>query len=168
MREISYNEYAKEVLESVSKGAFLSVTSEGVDNTMTIGWGSVAYMWRKPVFIAMIRYSRYTYEMLQKADAFTISVPFETNDRIKEALKICGTLSGKACDKWQLANITKLPAQKIKAPIVGECDLHYECKIIGKTPLEPGMLDAAITDQFYNKGDYHVLYYGEILGTYVK
>lgn len=168
MREVMYNEYANEVLQAVSKGAFLSVSAEGVDNTMTIGWGAVSFMWRKPVFVAMVRYSRYTYELLEKTDTFTVSVPFASRDDLREALKICGTLSGRDCDKWQQAGITKLPANKVKAPLVGECDLHYECKIIGKTSLQPGMLEDAIEKQFYSNDDYHVLYYGEILGTYVK
>ncbi|MGL4735944.1 MAG: flavin reductase family protein [Cellulosilyticaceae bacterium] len=166
MREVMYNEYANEAIEAISKGAFLNVSSGGVDNTMTIGWGAISYMWRKPVFVAMVRYSRYSYDLLEKADAFAISVPLHVD--LKEALKICGTVSGRDHDKWQAADITKLKAHKVDAPLVGECDLHYECKIIGKTPLSKGMLDDLIDTAFYKDGDYHVLYYGEILGTYVK
>lgn len=168
MREVMYNEYANEVLQAISKGAFLNVSAEGIDNIMTIGWGALSYMWRKPVLVVMVRYSRYTYELLEKTDTFTVSIPFESHGLMKEALKICGTLSGRECDKWQKASLTKLPAQKVNAPLVGECDLHYECKIIGKTSLAPGMLDESIQNKFYSKDDYHVLYYGEILGTYVK
>lgn len=166
MQEVMYNEYAKEVIESISKGAFLNVSADGIDNTMTIGWGAVSYMWRKPVFIAMVRYSRYTYDLLEKADAFTISVPLNVD--LKEALKICGTSSGRDGDKWKKAGLTKLPASKVIAPLVAECDFHYECKIIGKMPMQPGMIDADLQSKFYGEGDYHVLYYGEILGTYVK
>lgn len=166
MKEVMYNEYAKEVLDAISKGAFLSVSAEGQDNTMTIGWGSIGYMWKKPIIIAMVRYSRHTYEMLEKSEYFTVSVPLYGD--CKKALGICGRLSGKTSDKWQEAGLTKLKAHKVDAPLVGECDLHYECKIIGKTPLQEGMLDFKVQDQCYAQGDYHLLYYGEILGTYVK
>ena len=168
MREVMYNEYANEVLPALEKGAFLSVSAGDVDNTMTIAWGALSFMWRKPVVIVMVRYSRYTYELLEKVDTFTVSIPFEKDTFFKEALKSCGTLSGKDTDKWQQAGLEKLPAHKVKAPLVGGCDLHYECKIIGKTELKPGMLDKDLEEQFYGKGDYHVLYYGEILGTYAK
>lgn len=166
MREVMYNKYANEVLEALTKGAFLSVSSEGVDNTMTIGWGSVGYMWRKPVFIAMVRYSRYTYELLEKSDCFTVSIPLNVD--VKEALKYCGSVSGKDKDKWQGAHLTKLQATKVNAPLVGECDFHYECKIIGKSALTGQMLEEVVNKNFYEDDDYHVLFYGEIVGTYVE
>lgn len=166
MQEVMYNKYAKEVLEAVSKGAFLNVSAEGKDNTMTIGWGALSYIWRKPVFIVMVRYSRYTYDLLEKTDVFSVSIPF--GDAFKEALKRCGTLSGRTHDKWQEAGLTKQPAHQVAAPLVAGCDVHYECKIIGKTPLMKGMLDESIQNQFYKDDDYHMLYYGEILGTYAK
>lgn len=166
MKEVMYNDYVKELLDSISKGAFLSVSAEGQDNTMTIGWGSIGYMWKKPVFIVMVRYSRHTYEMLEKSEYFTVSVPLYAD--LKKALGVCGSLSGAGHDKWVEAGITKVRAHKVDAPLVEECDLHYECKLIGKTPLMEGMLDVPMQEQFYGKGDYHLLYYGEIVGTYVK
>ena len=38
MKEIKYNEHAKEVLEILQKGAFLTTHADGKTNTMTIGW----------------------------------------------------------------------------------------------------------------------------------
>ena len=58
MKEIAYNQYAKETLEILSKGALLTVKSGEKVNAMTIGWGSIGFMWGKPVFMAMVRPSR--------------------------------------------------------------------------------------------------------------
>lgn len=52
-------------------GAF--VTSG--DNVMVASWGFVGVMWGKKVFVAPIRDSRYTKEMLDKTGEFTVSVP---------------------------------------------------------------------------------------------
>ncbi|MHC1750213.1 MAG: flavin reductase family protein [Cellulosilyticaceae bacterium] len=166
MKEVMYNEYAKEVLEALPKGAFLNVSDGTIENTMTIAWGNIGFMWRKPVITIMVRYSRYTYELLEKSDCFTLSIPLKAN--LKDALKYCGSVSGRDHDKWQGAGLTKVKAHLVNAPLVDECDLHYECKIIGKMPLVENALESDINSAFYANGDYHVLYYGEILGTYVK
>lgn len=166
MKEVMYNEYAKQALEALSKGAFLNVSDGVTDNTMTIGWGSIGYMWRKPVLMVMVRYSRYTYELIEKASCFTVSIPF--TDTLKKQLTYCGTQSGRNIDKWENAGLTKLKAHQVEAPLVGECDLHYECKIISKIPLNPSCFASDMDATFYNDKDYHVLYYGEIVGTYLK
>lgn len=76
-KDVAYNEYAKETIEILSKGAFLTTTVDGVINTMTIAWGSLGFMWGKPIFTAMVRPSRFTYELLEKSGEFTVSIPFK-------------------------------------------------------------------------------------------
>ena len=66
MKEIEYNQYAKEVLQILQKGAFLTTHADGKTNTMTIGWGYLGFSWRKPVFGVMVRHNRYTHQLLEK------------------------------------------------------------------------------------------------------
>ncbi len=61
-----------------------------------------------------------------------------------------------------------LDAHKVNAKLVDECELHFECKVVGRMPLTKEMLDEQYPDLFYKNDNYHVLYYGEILGTYVN
>lgn len=166
MKEIKYNEYAKEALEGLTKGVFLNVTHEGVDNTMTIGWGSISYIWRKPVFMVMVRYSRHTYEMLDKVGEFTVSIPF--GDNFKKELAFCGTKSGRDLNKFESCNLQTVRANKVNAPLISGCNLHYECKVVYKQVLDPGDLESEISNKFYKDTDLHVLYYGEIVGTYLE
>jgi len=166
MKEVMYNEYAKEVLEALPKGAFLNVSDGNEDNTMTIGWGSIGTMWNRPVFIIMVRYSRYTYQLIEQANCFTVSIPFTAH--LKKELAYCGSKSGRDCDKWQDLGLTKLKANKVNAPLVGECDLHYACKIIGRQEVTSQAIMPDMVTTFYNDDNYHVLYYGEIVGTYLK
>ena len=44
----------------ITTGAFLTSGNKHKANTMTISWGSVGYMWRKPIFIAIVSNIRYT------------------------------------------------------------------------------------------------------------
>jgi len=166
VKEVMYNEYAKEALEALQKGAFLSVSDGNTDNTMTIGWGSIGFMWGKPVFMVMVRYSRHTYRLIEASDCFTVSISLKAD--LKKELGYCGSKSGRDCDKWQDLNLTKLKAHKVSAPLVGECELHYECKIISKQEVTSQTIAPNMVTTFYNDDNYHKLYYGEIVGTYLK
>lgn len=166
MREVVYNEYAKQAIDEIYKGAFLNVTHDGKDNTMSIGWASIGMMWARPVLMVMVRYSRHTYRMLDSSGEFTVSIPFD--DKFKEELAFCGTKSGRDYDKFAQCNMTKLKAHKVDAPLVGGCNMHYECKVIYKSAMEPMAIDPSIDKRFYNNNDFHVMFYGEIVGTYME
>lgn len=165
-KDITYNEMSKEMLDQLQKGAFLTVKGDEELNTMTIGWGNIGYIWNKPVFMVAVRYSRYTYELIEKTNEFTVSVPL-TKDMKKE-LAICGTKSKREIDKFKECNLTAKKGKVVDIPIIDECDLHYECKMVYKQAMEPGMIDKSIKEAKYTDNDYHVLYYGEIVASYVK
>ena len=72
----------KLTLERMAKGGvFLTVNGETGPNTMTMGWGSLSVYWGKPVLIIPVRKSRYTHELLQTAQEFTVSVPGDDSFR---------------------------------------------------------------------------------------
>lgn len=165
MVNVEFNELSKEMLSQLKKGAFLTVKNEDKLNTMTIGWGSLGFIWNVPVFMVPVRYSRYTYEMIEKTDEFTVSVPLK-GDMAKE-LAFCGSKSGREVDKFKELNLTAKEAQMINTPIIEECELHFECKIVYKQAMNPEFLDQAIDDTKYPNDNYHVLYYGEIKACYL-
>ena len=39
-------------------------------NAMTIGWGSIGYIWRRPFIQVVVRPTRYTYEFMEKYDGY--------------------------------------------------------------------------------------------------
>lgn len=164
MRKTTFQELSQDYLEQLVKGAFLTVKTEEVLNTMTIGWGTLGYIWNKPVLMVPVRYQRYTYELMEKTETFTVSVP--VGQDMKKALAFCGTKSGREVDKFKEMNLTPVPGKKVDTPIIGECNLHIECRIIYKQSMEPGTLDREVHDQSYPKHDFHVMYYGEILEAY--
>ncbi|MBP2626870.1 MAG: flavin reductase domain protein FMN-binding protein [Firmicutes bacterium] len=163
-KEVAYNEYANEITEILSKGAFLTTEVDGVVNTMTIAWGSVGFMWGKPVFMAMVRPSRFTYQCIKKSGQFTISIPFKD---MSAALGICGSQSGRDTDKLAAANLTTVPGKKISTPVIADCGLHYECKVVYKQEMSAELLATDLQEKWYASGNYHTLFFGEILTTYV-
>ena len=93
-----FTENIENVMDNIYlEGAFFTAGDKAKANTMTISWGSIGYMWRKPMFMALIRTNRYTNEFLDLGETYTISVP-ERGSK-KEALTICGTKSGRDIDK---------------------------------------------------------------------
>ena len=152
----------KGMKELTSKGAFLTVNGGGKTNTMTISWGFIGFMWGKPQFITVVRPQRYTKEILDSnADSFSISIPYD--DKLKEALGICGTKSGRDIDKSKVVEF--IPSLSITSPVVAGCDLYYECRINTSQALDGSLLPAAIAKEFY-ENDFHYLYIGEIVECY--
>ena len=162
---VEYTDYFAETIKRMQEDGLLMVTSnaEGKLNVMTIGWGSVGIMWGLPVFVALVRPSRYTYSRLEEVDEFTVNVP--SKEMAKAALH-CGTVSGRDSDKFKDMGFTPIPAKKVKVPIIQECIMHYECHVVQKNDVIPEALDKAITNEFYPQGDFHRVFYGQILATY--
>lgn len=165
MKQISFDQYAPQVLQQLPKGAFLTVSHDGRDNTMTIGWGSLGVIWGKPVFSVLVRPSRFTFGLLESSSEFTVSVPLTD---MSKALGICGSKSGRDIDKFAAAELQKMQGIKISTPVIGGAGLHYECKVLFKQPMNPALLDPAINTASYSSGDYHTIYYGLIEASWLE
>ncbi len=147
-----------------ARGVFLTAGSEK-PNTMTMGWGSISVYWGRPVFIAPVRKSRYTFELLEKCGDFTLSVPVEANDFI-EQLKLCGSRSGRDCDKYAAAGLELNPSKEIEVPVIKGCGAYFECRTIYTEDIIIEKLPAELQKACYPQGDCHRLYYGQILACY--
>ena len=166
MKAIAFNEQSQAFIEQLQKGAFLTVKNKDQINTMTIAWGNIGYMWNRPILTVMVRYSRHTYEMIDASHEFTVSVPLHGN--MNQALGFCGTKSGRDLDKFEACGLKLLDSPDTEAPFIEGCGLHFACKVVYKQAMEPGLLIDQIKGEKYSQQDYHVLYYGEIKGTYIE
>lgn len=146
----------------IKQGAFLTVRAGERLNTMTIGWGLTGFIWQRPVFMVAVRDSRYSFELMEAAGDFTVSLPFSDQ---AQALKLCGTKSGRDLDKFAASGLKIMAAQQTLSPVLELAGLHYECQIRCKTRLDPALLDPEL-EQLYPAKDYHSLYFGEILACY--
>lgn len=145
-------------------GLYLVVKGNGKQvNAMTIGWGLVGTMWSKPFFIVAVRLSRHTYKLMEESNSFTVCLP---SKGMAEALDFCGTKSGRDYDKFKELGLTAKKGFQVEAPFIKECPVHYECKIAFKTPVKQGALPEEIEEGVYPNKNYHVLYYGQIMGVY--
>ncbi|HCF51182.1 MAG TPA: flavin reductase [Syntrophomonas sp.] len=153
-----------DMLKQLPLGAFLTVKSGDKINTMTIGWGSIGYIWNKPIMMVMVRYSRYTHELIKDAPDFSVSVPLDGH--LKKTLAGAGSKSGRDIDKFEAFDLAAKPARSIASPVIDNCGLIYECRVLYKHPMDPAAFDAVLDSKLYKTKDYHVLYYGEIVANY--
>lgn len=164
--EMKYNAMSKEMLDQLPRGAFLSVQVGDEKNTMTIGWGAIGFFWRKPVLIVGVRYSRHTYSLMEKTADFSVTVPLSAD--FKEQLAGAGSKSGRDIDKFAAFNLQAAAGKSIGSPVIGGCGLVYECRLLFKQTMDPELLDEELRSKLYADGDYHVLYYGEIVSCYTN
>jgi len=165
MKHVDYMMVAQNVMELIKKGVFLTVKSSAGLNTMTIGWATIGYIWRKPVMMVAVRTSRHTFSIIEKAKDFTVSIP--TADMKKE-IAFCGTKSGHDYEKFKECNLTTVVGQQVASPIIETPGFHFECKIVYKTAMDPGFIDETYQKSLYSDHDYHTLYFGEIVACYEK
>ena len=149
-------------------GALLTAKYKDKTNSMTIGWLTTGFVWNKPVMSIFVRKSRYTYGLLDKAGEFTISIPSPKDENMKKALEFCGTQSGRKIDKYKECNLILSPSRKIETPIIEGCELYYECNTIYQNEMKPSLISDEIKKSVYNDGDYHTIFYAEILTFYDK
>lgn len=147
-------------------GAFLTTDDGSNTNTMTISWGNVGFEWGKPIFTVLVRNARYTHEIIEKSDEFTVSIPLTHS--LDAALRLCGTKSGRDTNKIKEAHLDLIKGLTINTPVIGNCDLFYECRIVYKQNINPDFLSKDIIKNCYSDNDFHTFYYGEIVNCYRK
>lgn len=159
MKELkSIREVKENLVKLISDDWALVSAADGEKwNTMTISWGSVGELWGKDVVFAFIRPQRYTKEFMDKSDYFTVSF---FDEKYKDALRLCGTKSGRDCDKISLAGLTAEYDGEAVYP--AEAKLVIKCRKIAVQKMDnTGFIDESIESN-YKSGDYHFIYIGEI------
>ncbi len=130
-------------------------------NAMTVSWGSLGVVWGKPFAQVFVRKSRYTYQFMEKAESFTLSVFPEEH---RKGLSYCGSHSGRSGDKLRAAGFTPVASLSVRAPGFEEAELLIECRKMYFSEMFPAhFLDTSIQSNYPVPQDYHVVYFGEVV-----
>jgi len=136
-------------------------------NTMTASWGGFGAAWNYDLAIALVRPSRYTHEFMERADGFTLSF---LREGMRDALNLCGSRSGRDCDKAKEAGLTPRDfgaGAGAGAPRIAfeEARLVIACrKVFAQDIAADSFVDRSILKDHYAKGDLHRLYMGAVEG----
>jgi flavin reductase (DIM6/NTAB) family NADH-FMN oxidoreductase RutF len=162
MRNINFMSVYEKVMKQIQEGVFLTVQTGDQVNTMTIGWATFGIAWRQPVMMVMVRNSRHTFGIIEKAADFTVSLP---SGDMKKEIAFCGTKSGRDLDKFKECRLSTAKGQHVSSPIIQTPGIHLECRVVYKNAIDPVQLTRTY-DHLYPEKDYHTLYFGEIVACY--
>jgi flavin reductase (DIM6/NTAB) family NADH-FMN oxidoreductase RutF len=163
--QVKFTDFFAQTIQRMREDGLLLVSTgtDGKANVMTIGWGTIGCIWSRPVFIVLVRPSRYTYSRLEQVNDFTVNV---LPPELAAAASHCGSVCGKDHDKFQETHLTPIPSREVRSPIIKEGVVHYECRTLHRNDLAPLALAQAVREEFYPRGDFHRVYFGEIVAAY--
>ena len=128
-------------------------------NTMTASWGCLGWLWNKPVAFIFVRPERYTHDFLESGDFVTLSFFPES---CRKALQICGTKSGRDCDKVKEAGLIPI-ALESGAVTFEQASLTVECRKLFKSDMkESDFIDKEVLAKWYSEAGLHSVYVLEI------
>jgi flavin reductase (DIM6/NTAB) family NADH-FMN oxidoreductase RutF len=164
-RKMIFTDHYDEVVRALTgRGLLLGAyDAAGKANLMTIGWGAMGNIWGIPVWMVLVRPSRYTYQCIEHTGCFTVNVPQES---LAMACAVCGSKSGRDTDKFAACKLTPRKASAVLAPAVEECGIVYECQVVHSHDVLPAKLAHDILTGMYVSGDFHRVYYGKILAAW--
>ena len=174
-RTVDPFDYAGHICKALPGGILLTTKRGEEVNSMTIGWGTIGIDWSRPVFIAYVRESRYTKQLLEDNGEFTVNVALGEPDR--RALSLCGRKSGRDMNKIEKLNLTLEEPVSVSVPAIKEFPLTLECKVLYKQKQDLSAIPEDILAKYYpveddtlhpgSERDYHIVYYGQIMNAYI-
>ena len=103
----------------------------GKKNIITIAWAGTVCT-NPPMVSISVRPESYSYSMLKETGEFVINL---TTRELAYATDYCGVKSGRDTDKFADMHLTALPADQVKAPLIGESPVNLECRVKEVLPL---------------------------------
>jgi flavin reductase (DIM6/NTAB) family NADH-FMN oxidoreductase RutF len=109
-------------------GLVTTVDRDGKANIITLG-EIYNLSIRKPVIVGLgIAPQRYSHQLLCECREFVVNLP---TSALLDKVLACGNVSGRdGQDKFAITGLTPLPAQKVKPPLIAECPVNLECRLL--------------------------------------
>lgn len=132
-------------------------------NAMTASWGCMGVLWNKPVAVCFIRPQRYTYGLAENEERMSLAF---FGEGYREALSLCGSKSGRDCDKLSLAGLTVSDVDGV--PVIDQASTVVIGKKLYADDLkEDNFIEKAMLDNYKSK-DFHRIYVLEIQKVLIK
>lgn len=133
-------------------------------NMMTASWGGLGMLYGKPVATCFINPTRYTYQLMETNDTYTFTFYTEA---YREALRYCGTASGKDADKVKGSGLSPITTPE-GSQAFSEAWLIIECrKLVSQSITPEAISNEEVKKQWMGK-QLHKMYIGEIINVWIK
>ena len=120
------------------------------NNILTVAAVSFFSFNNPPMVMIGIVPKRYSFELIKETRDFSINIP---TIELLDAVKLCGSKSGRDVDKSKAAGLTPKKGSKISSYTIDECPVSLECKIVHTLDL---------------KGSTHVWFVGEVAAAHIR
>ena len=151
--------------------AMVTVECEGKSNIITLAMVHV-FSFEPPLIGIGVSPKRHSFSMLKGSREFVLNVP--DKELIPQTL-YCGVKSGRKLDKFRETGLTPVKAQFVGAPLIGECPVNIECKVVQEIETGDhvwflGRVEAIHMDEGYDRicaasywgGEFRMM--GELIG----
>lgn len=111
------------------QAVLVSASSAEKTNVTAVEW--ITPVSEKPAMLAFsLGNNSLTLDLISASMEFVVAVPTE---KLKDAVVLCGSTSGKYIDKFEEARLTQVRAKKVSAPLIMEAAANIECRMISCT-----------------------------------
>lgn len=95
-------------------------------NIISIAWTGI--LCSQPPHLGIgVKPGRHSYGLIQKTGEFVINVPGEG---LLDEVEFCGFVSGRDTNKFDHQRLTPAPGSRVKTPIIEECPINIECRLV--------------------------------------
>lgn len=117
------------------------------DNIIPVGMCNLV-SFSPPLIMISVGHTRYSHQIIKDSREFVVNIP---TPKIAQKVQLCGSASGRDTDKFSKVGLTREKAEKVKAPLIKECPVNLECKVVNEV----------------EAGD-HTLFIGEVLAIHAE
>jgi flavin reductase (DIM6/NTAB) family NADH-FMN oxidoreductase RutF len=111
--------------------AMVTSAHDGRENVMGCEWAMMVAT--SPLrFVISVGPQHVTHELIERSGEFGLSF---CSDRQARLSHVSGSYSLHDVDKWTLADFPTYAAHEIAAPMIDECALNVECRVVQTYPL---------------------------------
>lgn len=104
----------------------LATSRAGTPNVMTMSWHMMVEF-TPPLIACIVSPSDHSFAALKATRDCVIAIP---PVELAETVVGIGNCSGAHVDKFARFGLTALPAEKVAAPLIGECFANLECRVV--------------------------------------
>lgn len=94
-------------------------------NIITIAWTGIVNS-EPPMTYISVRKSRLSHEIIRRNGEFVINL---ASEKLAFATDFCGVKSGREINKFQSQNLTPMPGEHVKCPMIKESPVNIECRV---------------------------------------
>lgn len=100
-------------------------------NIITLAWAGTLCSDPPAVGIG-VRPERFSHPLIAESGEFVVNLPRADQVSIVD---YCGHVSGREVDKWAACGLTPAPASQVRVPLIAECPIALECRVLHRLAL---------------------------------